>query len=59
MSPAQIIAAALRELLADEPDPDQARSFLSDIPADDVYAVGSALVQMAGMLQYRVTAVSR
>jgi hypothetical protein len=49
----QLIAAALRELLATPPDLDMARGYLADIPPDEVYAVGSALVQLAGMCEYR------
>lgn len=47
------VAAALCELLADQPDLDIVRDIVSEIPPGEVYPVGSALIKLAGMFEYR------
>jgi hypothetical protein len=53
MTPAQAIAAALRELLAATPDRAQARTYISEIPTTGVDAVAGALVELAYMAAER------
>lgn len=53
MTPAQIIAAALRELLATTPDHTQARTYISEINVADVDAVTHALADLADMARLR------
>jgi hypothetical protein len=57
MSNPQLIAAALRELLADTPDPTEVASILSDVPAEDVAAVLAALTHMVGYFEYRAASL--
>lgn len=52
MTTNQLLSAALRELLAETPDLDEVRGIVSEIEACDRYAVGSALVKLAGMIDY-------
>jgi len=50
MTTIQKLAAALRELLAEDPDETQARAFLSEIPVDEKNAVADALISAAATL---------
>lgn len=49
MTSAQLVAAALRELLAETPDPTQANAYICEIDLDQLDAVAERLVQLAGM----------
>lgn len=53
MTTNQLLSAALRELLAETPHLDEVRAIVSEIPEGDRYAIGSALVKLAGMISYR------
>lgn len=52
MTPVQLLAAALRELLAPTPDHHQAATYVADIPTEDIPAA-DALVALAGMVASR------
>lgn len=51
MSLTQLATAALRELLADTPDPYLAAAWLSDLSPDDLSTVATALLELAGLAE--------
>jgi hypothetical protein len=50
VSPSQLIAAALRELLAHPRDLDMAKGYVADISTSDLDAVAEQLVELAGLV---------
>jgi hypothetical protein len=57
MTPAALVAAALRELLAEDSDPTEVASILSGVAADDVVPVLAALTHMVGYFEYRAASL--